>query len=337
MKKLIILILIAVVGVFYVQTQKPKPEVLGIPSISESQTKSGNTFNVCGWIPWWNYDKALSELTNYNHSVSIVSPFVFTLESDFSIRQRIPSDRLQLSSYTVIPTISSSNADTISEILNDDQLSQMHRNEIVHIVSDNNFDGIEIDYEHLAPSDKDAFTTFTKLLSEDLHAIGAKLIITLDPRSEVSYQDWEALGTYADSLRIMAYDYHWSTTNPGPLAPIEWVQEVTNRATVIPREKRILGIGLYGYEWNEEEGSIRALSLNAIQDRISEGASVIRTNGTSPSIYTATSEIWFEDSVSVSEKIALAQASYSGVCYWSLGDLPEELYTITDYDLDKLY
>ncbi len=65
----------------------------------------------------------------------------------------------------------------------------------------------------------------------------------------------------------MAYDYHWATSPPGPVAPIGWVRAVLRYAkTQIPASKIILGMPLYGYDWSGGHGTgitwLQALRLS---------------------------------------------------------------------------
>ena len=52
-------------------------------------------------------------------------------------------------------------------------------------------------------------------------------------------QDWAELAKYADSLKIMGYDYHWCTQHPGPLAPLDWLEAVMNYAQRVVQETPI--------------------------------------------------------------------------------------------------
>ena len=43
-------------------------------------------------------------------------------------------------------------------------------------------------------------------------------------------QDWQRLGAAVDFFKIMTYDFHYSTSEPGPIAPLAWVDEVLDFA-----------------------------------------------------------------------------------------------------------
>ena len=86
-----------------------------------------------------------------------------------------------------------------------------------------------------------------------------------DPRNVA--QDYAAIGRAADQVRLMAYDYHWASSAPGPVAPISWVRDVLRYAkTQIPASKIILGVPLYGYDWVGHHGTgvswLQALRLS---------------------------------------------------------------------------
>jgi len=52
----------------------------------------------------------------------------------------------------------------------------------------------------------------------------------------------------------MAYDQHWSTSRPGPVASLSWCKAVLDYSlTVVPPEKLVMGIPLYGRSWKKEK------------------------------------------------------------------------------------
>jgi spore germination protein YaaH len=65
----------------------------------------------------------------------------------------------------------------------------------------------------------------------------------------------------------MAYDEHWSTSAPGPVASLEWCRNVaTYAAETIPAEKLIMGLPFYGRAWSNDDtaGAYRFSSIDRL-------------------------------------------------------------------------
>ena len=148
-------------------------------------------------------------------------------------------------------------------MLHSPELMAAHVTAIVALVQRNQYAGIDLDYENLHAADRQAFSTFVTRLAHALHAKGKVLSVAVfakttnagtDPRNVA--QDYAAIGRAADQVRLMAYDYHWESSAPGPVAPISWVRAVLRYAkTQIPASKIILGVPLYGYDWVGRHGT----------------------------------------------------------------------------------
>lgn len=62
--------------------------------------------------------------------------------------------------------------------------------------------------------------------------------------------DYASQGQIADFVTLMTYEWGWAGGPPLAIAPINEVQRVLNYAiTVIPRNKILMGIPLYGRDW----------------------------------------------------------------------------------------
>jgi peptide/nickel transport system permease protein len=94
-------------------------------------------------------------------------------------------------------------------------------------------------------------------LAERLHADGRTLTVSVPPvyddgQTDASgywVYDYRAITPLVDRIRVLAYDY--STADPGPIAPLPWVQQIvdgTVKASGDP-SKLVLGLPLYGYNW----------------------------------------------------------------------------------------
>lgn len=150
--------------------------------------------------------------------VKIVSPRDFAPAADGSITGN--STPLQLDpSIEIIPTIVGSGTeanDIVQTIIASEELQAQHVDEIVTLVTDQGYAGIDLEYAQLEPSLEEEFTVFITALAERLHTAGAKLSLTLPPPSNnSSAYDWETIGEVADYVRIL------------PIAnPVEYWQEM---------------------------------------------------------------------------------------------------------------
>jgi len=196
-----------------------------------------------------------------------ISAFSYTVERDGSLTANDPVndavlvDLARANNIRVVPTISSTwdSRNTLA-MLKDPKLRARHIEAILQVARSPLIDGIDIDYENLPPEMRQPFTDFIAQLATALHAEGKTLSVTVPARVRndscqlCAFADYLSLGMAADYIRIMAYEYHGKTGGPAPNAPIWWVRQVTDYAvSQIPREKVILGIHLYGYDWGSKD------------------------------------------------------------------------------------
>lgn len=223
-------------------------------------------------LPYWNIGHGTATVLSNRRTFSEVSPWMYGLGNRGRIvTQYSPGEsaavtgnlaKLRAAGVPIVPTIANITGGAwsyrpVARILHDPALMADHAAAIVRLVRDQHFAGIDIDYEDLRASDRQAFTTFVTRLAAALHASGKTLSVALfakttnagtDPRNLA--QDYAAIGRAADQVRLMCYDYHWATSPPGPVAPIGWIRDVLRYAkSQIPARKIILGVPLYGYDW----------------------------------------------------------------------------------------
>lgn len=128
--------------------------------------------------------------------------------------------------------------------------------DIVDAASD--FDGLQLDFEYVPQRDKETYLEFVKEVRKELDSRGKNQMLSvcvpgrykISERDSFSYKD---LSEVSDRIFVMAYDEHWATSEPGPIASTEWCQKVVDFAvSQIPQEKLIMGVPLYGRTWNNK-------------------------------------------------------------------------------------
>jgi spore germination protein YaaH len=124
------------------------------------------------------------------------------------------------------------------------------------LVTQGGYDGITIDFEGINASDKDNLTGFMTRLYERFHPKGKLVVIAVAAKTKeitsgwAAAYDYVALNEVVDYLLIMAYDYHWSTSGPGPISPMERLKATADYTLArVPAKKVIWGVGVYGYDW----------------------------------------------------------------------------------------
>jgi spore germination protein len=220
---------------------------------------------------------------------------------------------------------------TVSRVLNDPVKRKRHVEALVNLVMYRNYDGIDVDYEHLRATDRNALSTFVAELSSAMHAKGKRVSVAVHPKQSEpgnqpknQAQDYAALGRAADEVRVMVYDYAWETSPPGPGAPISWVDAVINwTVTQIPRDKVVLGAPLYGYDW-PATGAGESFMWNELAAL--PGALLANWDAASATPWFRYSAggtahtVWFENARSAAAKLDVARRyGIGGVHFWRLG------------------
>ena len=310
-----------------------------------TSTSPNKTFSVNGWIPYWEQSKGFSSVKENQKVFNEISPFWYDVASTGKIKLLNNSENFNMISYalskhiTITPLISNEfDAKLVSTIVNNPNLMQRHIQTIVNKVLSEDYSGIDLDYENILAADQNNFTLFVQELAKALHQKNKVLFVTLAPKTKASEhpgQDYKAIGEAADKVRIMAYDYSWATSSPGPIAPVQWVNNVLSYATSIINPSKIeLGIPDYGYDWSDSKGKgINYSQAMTLAKRYGVKISNDPNDGPhfSYSFDNINHTVWFENSTSIDSLINLAKKyNLNGISIWSLGGEDPTIYSLID-------
>lgn len=237
------------------------------------QPKEISELESAAWIPDWDIPDGLQTVKNQPNAFTILSPVWFWVNEDGSLQFTSKSNWQEFinysknNNYELIPTITLFDADILNKILRSEENTQRHIDQIVSQVTENNYDGIDLDYESTYLKDRKLFLAFLKELSLELKARDKKLVFTVLPKwgdytvyeslpQTRMAQDYKEISNIVDEFRIMTYEFTGrSADQAGPIAPLEWMEDTVKYAinVGVPREKIMLGVHTYAYDWAERE------------------------------------------------------------------------------------
>lgn len=299
--------------------------------------------SIAGWIPYWLQDEAFAVIQRNADLFTAISPFWYelTLQGDLAVLPNAEDPKIisfaKNHGIEIIPLIANSYlSQPISTILNDPTLRRKHIQTIVNKVSQMGYNGIEIDYENLLVKDKEVFVVFLRELKAAL-GINKKVVATLMAKtnsgssSGAVAHDYYGIGQVVDTVRIMAYDFSWTT--PGPIAPANWVKQVfTYAVTLIPPAKLEAGLPTYGYNWGTQRVAISY--RDAMNTAKMYNAEIIEDPQNGPHYnYTYTTgtphEVWFTNALNFKTLMEITkQLNLRGISLWHPGNDDPAIYDL---------
>lgn len=242
-----------------------------------------SNFEVTGWLPYWRSSSSTKDVLPNLDKVTEVNPFVYTLKSDGTI---VDNGNMQEEPWVsfvaaakargvrVIPTIMNGSGETMHRLLSNSATRIKLEDDLAALVKNNNFDGIDIDFEGKRAETKDYFSLFLKGL--DMRLGDKWLMCTIETRTPLEDRyynseipadatiyanDFKQINKYCDRVRLMAYDQQGidqalasqaatSKELYAPVADPRWVRKVIDLVSKdIPKSKLLIGVPTYGYEY----------------------------------------------------------------------------------------
>ena len=323
---------------------------------------------VDAWAPYFALPDAQSSLATNGRWLRQVSPFWYSAHdaTTITVDGNLAPDAtdsfvssVRSAGAKVVPSIvDAMPAGGMAALLADPAKRAAHVAAIADLAANNRFDGIDIDYEQFAFADNRATWAATRPLWLDfltelgnrLHADGRTLTVSVpyiydtkrNGDSGYWVYDYGGMEPHVDQIRIMAYDY--STSEPGPIAPLSFVQQAIDAAkrAVDDDSKLVLGVALYGYNWPiatvgtcpaSQEGRTGVTQRN-VDDLIAKrGATPVHDPVTGESSFTyplevtdgvttctQTREVHYVDAEGARQRIDLARTERLGaVSLWAMG------------------
>lgn len=327
---------------------------------------------VIGFLPYWLLDKADKD---YAEHLTTLTYFGLTVQPDGTIQKYTNPGESEpgwyaLQSGTVQPFLDKAKADNLTLSLlifsgHEDAIAglmtdpvphaQMLMEEVTPVMRQYGFTDLNIDIESVIPeassSARSNFTVFMRELRRivDENKLGT-ITIDVSPTDLIRQRliNLEEVAPLVDSVVLMTYDYHYTgSAVTGPVAPVggagieaEFDIEtgIQKALEFIPKTKVVLGVPLYGYEWESTgnvprtavmPGSGLVISNRRIEQFLKECAScsaqldaygkesyLIYLNQATGMYH----HVFFPDRQAMQEKINVANRyGLGGLALWALG------------------
>ncbi len=195
------------------------------------------------------------------------------------------------------------------------------------------YDGVQIDFESVRFEDRDLYLSFLRSVKS---ALPQQKIFSVAVPARWWEKDnafpYPEIAALADRVVIMAYDEHWRTGTPGPIASLPWCEKVLAYAQQrVPPEKLIMGLPFYGRAWQVEEHA-RSLKYPQTVTLCKDIQCEMKTSETGEPYFEyqvpATVRVHFENTQSLFNKMALySRASVTKLAFWRLGQEPPDIWT----------
>ena len=254
------------------------------PNVNKLLTPLGlQKTEVVGFLPYWLISE---ENNNYLTYLNSISYFGLTVTADGSIEKftkptetepgwlslksgkiNAIMDIFKQKNFKRSLVVFSGNQENISQLIEDPvKHAENLMNEVSPVISQYGFTDLNLDIESVSIASDIArqnFTVFIKIVHEQLQKNNPGITLSIDVSPIVLFKPYlvnvSAISSFVDTVIFMNYDFHYQGSSvTGAVSPVngagisaEFDTEISVKEAlkILPPEKIIMGVPLYGYEW----------------------------------------------------------------------------------------
>jgi spore germination protein len=287
--------------------------------------------------------QARLDLARHARQVAVFTPSFYSAAADGSLVRNVDEQALatvRAAGVEVEPLLTNQDfsADSARELFDSTAAIDGLAAALVAEAKKRGYTGYQLDFEGLGFGDRSRLTAFSARLGGKLTGAGLKYSTAVIPQkqtngtgleqlfSHAGVYDYGALSRNATSMSLMAYDEHTSSTDPGPVASLDWVQQVaTASSSGLDRSRIFLGVPLYYRDWPLRGAPTAGGYSDAVASAVAhDGTLTWDFASRSPLLqYSAPAEehvVWLENQASLAAKLRAAkQMGFGGIAAWRLG------------------
>ena len=235
---------------------------------------------VIGFLPYWLLNTAKSDYSKY---ITTLSYFGLRVDQNGNIQKLLNPQQEEPGWYALRSgkldqffnnalknnvslslMVASGDINSINNLINDPNIHAKNLvSDLKPLIDKYKFSDINLDIEYTQNASPAARNNFTKFVTEVKKELinNETLTVEISPMDVINDNliDSKAMSKIADNIVLMAYDYH-STSSfvTGPVAPLsgagviseyDVTAAIEKALDLISPQKLVLGIPLYGYEW----------------------------------------------------------------------------------------
>jgi len=278
--------------------------------------------------------------------LTYITPFVYTMQSDGTLDSIDDGPIIQAAqNNNVVPMMSITNftpedpgSDLAQKILSSNELQTTLLDDVVNIMKEKGYQGINIDFENVYPEDREKYNQFLQRSVDRLKPEGYFVSTSVAPKESADKKgllyeahDYEAHGRIADFVVLMTYEWGYRLGPPQAISPVNQMEDVVEYAlSVMPPEKILLGFQVYARDWllpHQEGQEAETFDMQEAIRRAAKYNAEIQYDELTQSPYFRyfdeqgrQHEVWFEDARSTQAKFDLVtDNNLKGLSYWELG------------------
>jgi peptidoglycan/xylan/chitin deacetylase (PgdA/CDA1 family)/spore germination protein YaaH/GT2 family glycosyltransferase len=189
--------------------------------------------------------------------------------------------------------------------------------------------GAFFDIEDLPASAHDDYRTLLAEARTRLPAMLGRAAVPIMLAAPVADEAWDlaAYARAADRVVLMAYDEHWQSGAPGPIASQAWYARVVESAVArTGADRAIVAIGSYAFDWSKDRALADSITVPQAWARAAEAGTTPLfdpASGNTGFAYVAAGvrhEVWMLDALSAwNQLLAVRRVHPAGVALWRLG------------------
>lgn len=278
--------------------------------------------------------------------LTYVSPFGYIIRADGGLESINDNATIEVAkAERIVPMMSITNftardpGSRLSHtILSNTELQNRLLTNIVNTMREKGYQGLNVDFENVYPSDRELYNQFLQRAVTRLHQEGYFVSSALAPKTRADQpgllyeaHDYPAHGRIVDFVILMTYEWGYRLGPPQAISPLNQIRRVLNYAvSVIPRNKIFMGFQMYARDWllpHVQGMEAETFSMQEAVRRAVQHGAVIQYEETSQSPFYRyvdeqgrTHEVWFEDARSAQAKFdTVKDYGLRGISYWVLG------------------